>query len=84
MSAPKAIESFEMEKNSAFEGSSIFFDAPIERLKYHIMQTKGKIVKSEAADDGMLSVIWEAEGKRYMAWCYWPSVNYEVRWSPSK
>ncbi len=75
---PKAIESYEKEKLS--EVDSAFFEHPIERLKYHIGRTGGKIIKSEFAPDGVAYVIWESDGNKYNAWCSWPGHNPQIQW----
>ncbi|MBI4690439.1 MAG: hypothetical protein HY754_09275 [Nitrospirae bacterium] len=80
---PKAIESFDRERVSVYE-SSAFFEHPIERLKYHIGLTGGKILKSEFSPDGIAYVLWESEGKKYNAWCSWPSNSVHIHWKEEK
>lgn len=77
---PKAVEMFEKERLTAFDSSSALFEHPIERLKYHIGRTGGKIIKSEFSADGIAFVIWESEGKQYRGWSTWPGQGYEVHW----
>ena len=79
---PKAIENFEKERLSADESSSVFFDHPIDRLKYFITRCSGKILKSEFSVDGLASVQWEEDGKRYHAWSTWPDRDYKIDWKP--
>ncbi len=78
--APRAIEKFEQEKSSSFEGASFFLDHPVDRLKYHITSTGGKIVKSEFSANGFAYVIWESDGKQYNAWSTWPDQTYQISW----
>lgn len=77
---PKAVESFDIEKDGSDEAASMYMEHPIDRLKYHIMLTKGKIIKSEFSVDGLAYVIWEAEGRQYRAWSSWPDADYKVDW----
>ncbi|GAB4482802.1 MAG: hypothetical protein OHK006_02030 [Thermodesulfovibrionales bacterium] len=77
---PKAVASFEQEKQTAFKGGSFFFEHPVERLKYHIMQTGGKVTKSELSIDGLAYVAWESDGRQYRAWSSWPDGDYEISW----
>lgn len=77
---PNAVEGFEKERLSVFDTSSVLFEHPIERLKYHIGRTGGKIIKSEFSPDGIAFVIWESEGRQYRAWSTWPGQGYEVHW----
>lgn len=77
---PKAVESFDKERLSVFDSSSALFEHPIDRLKYHIGLTGGKILKSEFSPDGLAYVIWESDGKQYRAWSSWPGQGYEVQW----
>jgi len=79
---PRAIDSFEHERESSFDGATFFLDHPIDRLKYHIVQTGGKIIKSEFSADGLAYVIWESDGSQFRAWSTWPDVNYEINWKP--
>jgi|GEM_PF-2662268 len=79
---PKAIEKFEAERESMDQFMSIALEHPIDRLKYHILQTKGKIVKSEFSNDGTAYVIWESLGKQYRAWSVWPDQDGAVNWKP--
>lgn len=44
--------------------TSISFDHPIESFKHHILQTKGKIIKSKCSFDGSAYVIWESQAKK--------------------
>lgn len=80
MGKPLAVEKFEIEKLTLFEGATFFLEHPIDRLKYHIQQTGGKILKSEFSVDGLASVVWEADGKRYTAWSTWPETDYQIKW----
>jgi hypothetical protein len=77
---PKAVENFEQETLYAGENSSVFLEHPVERLKFHIMNTGGKILKSEYSIDGIADVLWEAEGKKYRAWSTWPAEEYKIDW----
>ncbi len=77
---PVAVEKFEIEKNSMDPTASIFLEHPIDRLKYHIIQTKGRIVKSEFSNDGTAFVVWESKGKQYRAWSSWPDNEYQITW----
>lgn len=81
---PKAIEGFEQEKRTMDESMSAFFEHPIDRLKYHIKQTGGKILKSEFSIDGRAYVTWQGEGKEYRAWSTWPDQGYQINWKPLK
>ncbi len=77
---PIAIENYETERDSMDQFSSISFEHPIERLKHHIHQTKGKMLKSECSFDGTAYVIWESQGKQYRAWCTWPDNDTTINW----
>lgn len=77
---PKAVELFEMERDSMNQSESIALEHPMDRLKYHILNTKGKILKSEFSNDGTSYVIWESQGKQYRAWSSWPDHEYKINW----
>ncbi len=77
---PKAIERFEEERQTSYDGASFFLDHPVDRLKYHITSTGGKILKSELSADGLAYVIWESHGMRYRAWSSWPDKDYRISW----
>lgn len=79
---PVAVERFETERNGLDESASIFVEHPIDRLKYHIGRTGGKIVKSEFSIDGLAFVIWESKGRQYRAWSSWPDQDYKINWKP--
>lgn len=79
---PKAVEDFEMEKAMSYEGASIFMEHPIERLKYHIIHSAGKILKSEFSVDGVAYVTWECNKRQYRAWSSWPDEEYRIYWKP--
>lgn len=81
---PEAILNFEQEKQVAFKGGSFFFEHPIERLKYHITQTGGKVLKSELSIDGLAYVAWESDGSQFRAWSSWPDGDYEITWKHLK
>jgi len=81
---PTAVERFETEKANTDETASMFMEHPLDRLKYHIVQSGGKIVKSEFSVDGMAFVIWEGQGSRYRAWSNWPADDYKVEWTSVK
>lgn len=77
---PKAVENYENERDTMDQFASISFEHPIDRLKHHILQTKGKIVKSECSFDGTAYVIWDSQGKQYRAWCTWPDNDSTINW----
>ena len=78
---PRAIESYDEEKLAMFDSSSaVLFDHPIDRLKYHIGLTGGRIIKSEFSPDGSAFVIWEGEGKQYRAWNFGIGQGSEIHW----
>jgi hypothetical protein len=77
---PIAVENFEEERDGMDETASIFMEHPIDRLKFHISHTGGKIVKSEFSTDGLAFVIWESQGKQYRAWSSWPDQDYKIDW----
>ena len=77
---PKAIEHFEQETRYADETASVFMEHPVERLKFHIMNGGGKIIKSEYAIDGTAEVLWESDGRKFRAWGTWPGGEYRVSW----
>jgi hypothetical protein len=77
---PKAVEYFEEERSTADESASMFLEHPLDRLKYHITHTGGKIIKSEFSVDGLAYVIWECDGRRYRAWSSWPGPDYTISW----
>jgi len=80
---PKAVEEFELERDTMDQSASISMEHPMDRLKYHIVQTGGRIVKSEFSMDGTAYVIWESQGKKYRAWSSWPDQDYKINWKPS-
>ncbi len=80
---PRAVENFEQEILYAGENSSVFLEHPVERLKYHIMNTGGKILKSEYSIDGIAEVLWESDGKKFRAWSTWPGKEYKIHWKPA-
>ncbi len=77
---PKAVEHFEKEALYADETSSVFMEHPVERLKFHIMNSCGKILKSEYSIDGTAEVLWEADGRKFRAWGTWPGEEYRISW----
>ncbi len=77
---PKAVENFETERDTMDQFASISFEHPIDRLKHHILQTRGKIIKSECSFDGTAYVIWEVQGKQYRAWSTWPDNDSNINW----
>lgn len=79
---PRAVECFEDERNAADDSASMFLEHPLDRLKYHIMHTGGKIIKSEFSVDGIAYVTWECEGRQYRAWSSWPGPDYSINWKP--
>ena len=79
---PKAIECFEAERGAADDSASMFLEHPLDRLKYHIKHTGGRIIKSEFSVDGLAYVIWECEAKQFRAWSSWPGPEYKINWKP--
>ena len=79
---PKAVELFEMERDTMDQSASIALEHPLDRLKHHILQTRGKILRSEFSNDGTAYVIWESQGKQYRAWSSWPDHEYKINWKP--
>ena len=79
---PTAVERFENERDTMDQSASISMEHPMDRLKYHILQTQGRIIKSEFSMDGTAYVIWESQGKQYRAWSSWPDQEYAVNWKP--
>jgi len=77
---PRAVEFFESEREVADESSSMFLEHPLDRLKYHIKHTGGRIVKSEFSVDGFAYVTWESDGVQYQAWSSWPGPDYSISW----
>ena len=77
---PKAVESFEKERDTVDQWASIAMEHPLERLKHHIMETKGKILQSVFSADGTAYVVWESQGKQYRAWSSWPDQDYRIDW----
>jgi len=77
---PAAINNYENERDNMDQFASIAMEHPLERLKYHIQQTGGKIVKSEFAMDGTAYVVWESSGKKFRAWSTWPDQDSSVNW----
>jgi hypothetical protein len=49
---PKAVELFEMERDTMDQSASIALEHPMDRLKYHILQTKGKILRCHMGESG--------------------------------
>ncbi|MDA8082233.1 MAG: hypothetical protein M0024_01080 [Nitrospiraceae bacterium] len=81
---PAAIELFEKEQASVDQSASISFEHPMDRLRYHILETHGKILKSEFPVNGISYVIWESQGKKFKAWSSWPEEEYKIHWQPEK
>lgn len=79
---PKAVISFDAERDQMDETASMFLEHPIDRLKYHIGRTGGKILKSEFSHDGLAYVTWQCNGRQYRAWSLWPDAEYKVNWKP--
>jgi len=79
---PIAVERFEYERDAMDQSASVSMEHPMDRLKYHILQTQGRIIKSEFSMDGTAYVIWESQGKQYRAWSSWPDQDYGVSWKP--
>ena len=77
---PAAITRFEKEALAAFDTGSFMLEHPIERLKYHIETSGGKVIDSQFEPDGTAMVVWLWEGVRYRAWSTWPGVEYKVNW----
>ncbi|MHB8883083.1 MAG: hypothetical protein ACYC69_16430 [Thermodesulfovibrionales bacterium] len=77
---PAAVEAYENERDSIDQYASISMEHPIDRLKYYILKTKGKISKSEFSIDGTAYVVWESQGKQYRAWSTWPDQDSKVTW----
>ena len=77
---PKAVENFENERDTMDQFASIALEHPLDRLKHHIRQTHGNILKSEFSVDGTAYVIWESQGSTYRAWSSWPEQDYNISW----
>ena len=77
---PQAIESFDAEHLSVFEGGSFILEHPIERLKYHIEKTGGVVHEMQCSFDGFGFIKWSDRGAHYSAIAKWPDDSYRVNW----
>ena len=77
---PKAMESFDKESLAVFEGGSFMLEHPIERLRYHIEKTGGKMQEMTCSPDGFGFIKWNEGGLQYSAVARWPDEVYRATW----
>lgn len=77
---PQAVENFETEGLSVFEGGSFILEHPVERLKYHIEKTGGSVHEMQCSPDGFGFIKWKEKGVFFSAIAKWPDDSYRLSW----